>query len=268
MSYNKVKKVILVFVLLCFSVTVIYSQNSTGFGTRLNLSDKYYNYGNSADQTDITYKKPSIEIIGANSIYTQNDSSKFSLGYTFEVGLSFLKFTKKEIHLPFSSLWESDTVGYKFTEDFKVRKIHITNCIDFKYRINEKFTLINSIGLKIENKDGYKRIDDTEEKSYIFEDDNFQDHYFEARQTKDVYNYTNNFPLNLKLIIIPQLQINYTTFSMKIQVYQDLLNINSHINLIDIGSINYTTFTGLGVVFLTKPKVPETEIEYIDTIDL
>jgi len=263
-----VKKVILFLILLCFTITIIYSQNSTGFGTRLNLSDKSYNYGNSANQTDITYKKPSFEIIGTNSIHSQNNFSKFSLGYTFEVGLSFFKFTKKETQFPSSSLWESDTVGYKFTEDFKAKKIHITNCIDFKYKINEKFTLINSIGLKIENKDGYEQIEDTREKSYIFEVDHFQDNYSETRQNKDVYNYPNNFPLNLKLIIIPQLQVNYKNFSMKIQIYQDVLNINNYFNPIDIGSINYTTFTGLGIVFLTKPKVPEIESDYIETVDL
>jgi len=52
---------------------------------------------------------------------------------------------------------------------------------------------------------------------------------------------------------------------MKIQIYQNLLNINNHTHLINIDSINYTTFTGLYIAFSIKPKIHE--IDYVYTID-
>ncbi len=99
-----------------------YSQNSAGLGTRLNISDKQYHLENYTNQINIAYKNPTLEILGFNSIQSQNNSSKFSVGYTFEVGLTFHKFTKKETNISNNSIYVSDTIGYRLTEDFKVKK--------------------------------------------------------------------------------------------------------------------------------------------------
>ena len=41
---------------------------------------------------------------------------------------------------------------------------------------------------------------------------------------------------------------------LKIQLYQELLDINKYLSLIDIGEINYTTFSGLGILITEKSK--------------
>ncbi len=253
-------KSVLTSLFLLLTVITSFSQNTVGVGTRLTLSGKSYHFGYSENQTDITYKKPAFEIIGMNSIYAQNDSSKFSLGYTFEVGLSFLTFTKNQTTLPLHPSWKSDTIGHKKTENYRVRKLHITNFIDFRYKINTKLTLINSIGFKIENKDGFDEIDNSNQFTYIYKTDNFQDNNSNKRETKTIYNYENHFPFNFKLIVVPQLQIEFDQFSIKIQIYQDLFNLNNHIKRIDVGSINYTTFTGLGIVLSTPHKERATKL--------
>lgn len=145
-------------------------------------------------------------------------------------------------------------MAIEYSEDFKVRKIHITNFIDFKYKINDKLSFITSVGFKIENKDGHTQIDNSMLQSYIYENDNYQDDKSEKRKNTLFYsNYETKFPLNFKLIIVPQIQIKFDYFSMKIQIYQDMLNLNNHINKIDIGSLNYPTYTGVGIIFSTTP---------------
>ena len=247
-------KSMLTFFFLLLTVITSLSQNTAGVGTRLTLSDKLYHFGNSENKTDITYEKPSFEIIGLNSNYTQSDSSKFSLGYTFEVGLSFFKFTKNQTrHCHFILVGKVIQLDIKKTKDFKVRKIHITNFIDFRYKINTKLTLINSIGFKIENKDGFDEIDNSNQFTYIYETDNYQDNNSNKRENKTIYNYQNHFPLNFKLILVPQLQIEFDQFSIKIQIYQDLFNLNNHIKRIDVGSIKLHYFYRLGYSPLNSP---------------
>lgn len=106
-------KLVSIFTLIFLSLSVSFSQNSLGAGTRLKLGDKNYYSGNLTYQTNVFYTKPSFEIIGINSTNTSNDSLKFSLGYTFEVGLSFFNFTKEDIYLPNHPNWVTDTVGYR-----------------------------------------------------------------------------------------------------------------------------------------------------------
>lgn len=95
---------IYILTILLLSFTVGFSQNSTGAGTRLKLSDKKYYLGTTENQSNVNYNKPSVEIIGINSILSKNDSSKFNLGYTFEIGISFSKFTKTLINLPLQTI--------------------------------------------------------------------------------------------------------------------------------------------------------------------
>jgi hypothetical protein len=142
-------------------------KNSTGAGTRLKLSDKNYYLGTSEIQSNVIYNKPSFEIIGVNSIVSKNDSSKFNLGYTFEIGILFLNFTKTFINILLQTNWENDTIGYKIIEDYKVGKIQFTNFIDISYKINDKFTLITSAGFKVENKDGHTKIENSRQQNYI-----------------------------------------------------------------------------------------------------
>jgi hypothetical protein len=89
--------------------------------------------------------------------------------------------------------------------------------------------------------------------------DGSQDLYFDKRENKISYTY-NKFPLNFKFIIIPQLQIDFDQFSMKLQIYQDLFNIDKYIEVINIGSFNYTTFTGFGVVICANSKTNRTNL--------
>ena len=76
----------LIFIILHLNSSL--SQNSLGFGVKLNLST----VDNSNQNSKLKFNSPSVQFIGINSICRQNDSTKFNIGHTFEVGLSFLKF--------------------------------------------------------------------------------------------------------------------------------------------------------------------------------
>lgn len=256
-------KTVLVFLFLFSSHSGVFSQNSIGAGTRLKISDFDYFYGGLENKTNILYTNPSFELIGTNSFIQNNNSSKFQFGYTFEVGFSFYKFTKINSFLPIDPYWKIDTVGIETKENFKGKKVQFSNFVDFHIKINNKLTFITSLGFKLENRGGYKRIDNTGFSAFITVEDNYKDEHIEKRESISAENFQNRFPLNFKLILAPQLQIKFNEFYLKIQLFQDLLNINKYINAIDVGGINYRTFSGLGII-ISPNSVLKKRTHYIN----
>lgn len=236
------------FILILITQNNILAQNYLGAGARIKFSNIEYHYGNSIVQTDLDYYQPSIEIIGTNTINQNKTSSKFEFGYTFEVGFSIGRFSETNTYMPVEPHWDSDTIGHRTFAKFKSRKVQFSNFLDLRFKLNKKITLISSIGFKLENREGNKRIKDSNYSTFITSNSNFHDRNSGDRLDIDVKYYINRFPLNFKLIFVPQLQIEFDEFFLKIQFYQDFLNINKHLTPLNIGGINYTTFSGLGIV--------------------
>lgn len=155
-----------------------------------------------------------------------------------------------------------DTIGTERKSSYSVKKVHISNYIDFNFKLTKKLTLIASLGLKIENRDGHTKIKNSTQLNYILSS--------QAPQLNTQFNNTqlynqNRFPINFKLLILPQLLIELNEFNIKIQIHQDILNINRYIDAIDVGSINYITQTGIGIIISTKHKSQKRQSEY-DTL--
>lgn len=238
---------LLFFVILLFQFNLI-GQNSIGAGGRLKFSVFDYHYGNSTIQTDLKYNQPVTEIVGTNSFYQNKTSSKFEIGYTFEVGLELSRYSETNIRIPIEPQWNSDTIGYRTGAKFKSRKIQFSNYIDLRYKITKKITLINSLGFKLENRGGNKVIKGSYYSAYITIKDNHTDANSDERLDINVEYYENRFPLNFKFTFIPQLQLEFDQFFFKIQFYQDLLNINKYLKPLNIGGINYRNFSGIGII--------------------
>jgi len=237
---------------LLFVLNVGFNQNSVGIGMRIKKSDMTYYYGISTNQSNIDYVKPSYEFVGFKTYYNTSNTNKILFGYTLEVGVCTFKFNETRVYLPTNPYWESDTIGSIHSKSYKGRKVNITNYLDFRIRINKKVTFINSLGFKIQNREGFKAIKNSGKSSLIFENDNYVDYFSDKRKNINVYNYQNRFPLNFKFVFIPQLQISFNSYQFRIQLYQDFFNINKWIKPIDIGGVNYTNFTGVGIVIETN----------------
>ncbi|MGV6862038.1 MAG: hypothetical protein ACWA41_09715 [Putridiphycobacter sp.] len=252
------KRILVILTLLVLYSPQGFAQLNIGVGTRLKLVNNkyYYEIENSTSVVNLEFNQPSFEVVGRTSNYKTKDSSKFEFGYTFEVGLLFSGYKMTTYNVPDISYWEPDTVGSYRIEYNKLRKLNISNFFDVRYKINDRLTLVNSFGLKIENRDG-----DSEHKklknysSYLFEADNYVD---DKKQERDLIEYPNfygeRFPIHFRLVYLPQLIFDFNQFSLNVQLYQDLININSYFNKMDTGIINYSSFTGIGLILVKKAK--------------
>lgn len=158
--------------------------------------------------------------------------------------------------------WVSDTIGYHSSNTTKYnRQITISNNLDFNYRFSDKYIFVNSLGFKLESKNIYKQ-KSTADGHYLF--NGYQDLQDREQFTTTT---TPKDHITMKLTYSPQLIINYTKFSLNINLTQDFLRITKLL-IHDVPQIFYgsnshlSTYTGIGFFFIPhfNKKKDESEL--------
>lgn len=252
-------------------ITNCYTQIHTQFGSRLKFVNQNFHYKSSSDNYPISYshrdskiKYPAFELIGRSTSYSsQDDSTRFKVNYTLEVGLLFFKLDEKRVSVPSNPDWVSDTIGTYYTRTAKGTKLEISNFIDFTFLISDKYTLISSIGLKIESRDGIKKSDN--EYGYLLDNYEHNDPFESKRKYvpySNLYQSSKTFPLTFKLLLSPQLIIKYDRLSLNVNITQDVFIINNLFEDLIIGKLNLSTYTGIGLFIIPhfEKKIDESEL--------
>ncbi len=184
------------------------------------------------------FRKAGTETFFKVSSYKPWDSTKFSVKYTLEFGLKYFTYYGASTHKP-TVEYLGDTPFDVGASNFYLRAISWTNGADFIYRINKKFTLINTLGLKVSAVNGGR------EDALWGSGRRLRSYDLPAEEVP----FSN--PM-ISLLISPQLLINFKGFSLGLHLNQDLLMINNVINSFkssqsDLGKVQLSTFTSFGI---------------------
>jgi hypothetical protein len=187
------------------------------------------------------FRKIGSETFFKVSSYNPWDTSKFSVKYTLEFGLSYFNYYGYSFHEPNVDYWEPGQFDVG-ASNFYMRSVSWTNGADFIFRINRKLTFISTLGFKVAAINaGY------EEK-----------HWGSGRRLHTWNLIQNKQPLTNPLITVsvaPQLLINFKGWSLGLHLKQDVLVLNSLLNNmkganVNAGKVQLSPFTSLGVSFM------------------
>lgn len=187
------------------------------------------------------FRKVGTETFFKVSSYNPWDTSKFSVKYTLEFGLSYFNYYGSSYHEPNPDYWEPNPfqVG---ASNFYMRSVSWTNGADFIFRINPKLTFISTLGLKVAAVNSSR-----EEKLWG-----------SGRRLNSMSLPEDEQPLTNPLISIsvaPQLLINFTGWSLGLHLKQDVLLVNNLINTINgananAGKVQLSPFSSFGISFM------------------
>lgn len=252
-------KLVLIFSLLF--CTLGNAQLNFQLGQNLTVGNKQVEYEvdfeNSIGYYYSDFRKAGTETFFKVSSYNPWNSDKFSIKYTLEFGLKYFYYYSASTHTSTLSYLENQQFN-NGASNFKSRAFSWTNGADFIYRISDKLTLINTLGVKLEavNRIRGEKI-------------------WGSGSGLSFYNLPiEQLPFTNPMIAVkmaPQLLINLKGFSLGIHVNQDLMVINNFVNKIKSSNINYgkaqlSTFTSFGVSFM--PNFYLVEVDQIDESNL
>lgn len=198
------------------------------------------------------FRKIGTETFFKVSSYNPWDTSNFSVKYTLEFGLKYFNYYGSSTHIPTVD-YLGDTPFDVGASNFYLRAFSWTNGVDFIYRINDKFTIINTLGLKVAAVNGGR-----------------EEVLWGSGRRLRTYDLLNEkLPISnpmISIIIAPQLLINLKGFSLGLHLNQDLLMVNSVMNTFnnsqtDLGKVQLSAFTSFGIsimpnLYLIDSKEP------------
>jgi hypothetical protein len=234
------------FLLLVFLIPLCgWTQINFQLGQAMTVGNKNAEYEIAYENYVGTYysdfRKIGSETFFKVSSYNPWDTSKFSVKYTLEFGLSYFNYYGYSFHEPNVDYWEPGQFDVG-ASNFYMRSVSWTNGADFIFRINRKLTFISTLGFKVAAINaGY------EEK-----------HWGSGRRLHTWNLIQNKQPLTNPLITVsvaPQLLINFKGWSLGLHLKQDVLVLNSLLNNmkganVNAGKVQLSPFTSLGVSFM------------------
>lgn len=230
---------------LIFATIKSYTQNSIQIGQRLKVGNQKYTINDYEDKeefqlsiynVDINLIYPATETVLKISSLNIDDTSKFKIGYSLDLGYMFSKEVLKMKMVYFNG----DTTYQPTTEMIKdVRSISITNNLDLNFRLSEKLIFSNSIGLSVSG-------------------------WFVKKHTGTAFSIKSKEEVGavVKLSYSPQLIVSFEKFSLNFHLVQDVLSINK---LFDNPTNFFTyrpnayfsTYTAIGLYFIPHIKKRE-----------
>lgn len=184
------------------------------------------------------YRKLGTETFLKIGAYTPWDTTRFSVKYTLELGLKYYQFFGTAKHRQtnlddFPSLYGASNIN--------VREVSWKNGVDFIYRINKKYTLINTLGVKVAIPNRVKEEKLTGIGRRLYPETS-----------------TENIPFINPLISIdvsPQLLMHFDGWSLGLHLNQNAFIVNNVFNRFNdsptnLGKMQLSTFTSFGFSFM------------------
>lgn len=239
-----------------------FSQINFQLGQAMTVGNKSAEYEVAYDNSLGTYysdfRKVGTETFFKVSSYNPWDSTKFSIKYTLEFGLRYFNYYGSSTHSPTVD-YLGDIVFDAGASVFKLRSVSWSNGADFIYRINDKLSLINTLGLKLAVVNGGH-----EKKIWGY-----------GRKLRFQDLSEGDLPISnpmISLHISPQLLINLKGLSLGIHINQDVLMVNNAINAIktsqpDAGKVQISPFTSFGISIMPNFYLMDSKEHLIQDLD-
>ncbi len=233
-----------------------YSQKLIQVGQRIKFGNQHLKFNDYSSQhkpedlfhAEIDFQTVATETCLKLSGLKVKEDFKSNYGYSLELGYMFSKEKMTTIFVEGEYEYDHLPIGSSESIEKFNRQIVITNNIEFNYRVSPNMIFSNSLGLRLESKNIYKK---NGKVNGLYVESKFQT------------------PIIAKLSYSPQLLLTLSKFSLNFHLTQDIFRFNEvfnrdHPRLYSWGSnAHLSTYTGFGIFFIPHYSIELSEKELL-----